>query len=71
MQELLTNKSNFLFKHTEDFNQTAHSAVYEPIVFIGNISFDLNSLSSVQDLFKESCHGNDMLLYSMPQICVL
>ena len=66
MQELPTNKPNFLFKHTEDFNQTTHAAAYEPIVFIDNISFDLKSLSSVQEVFKESCHGNDMLLYSIP-----
>ena len=54
MQELSTNKSNFPSKYTEDFNQTTHVAPYEPIVFNDNISFYLNSFSSVQDVLKES-----------------
>ena len=54
MQELSTNKPSFSFKYTEDFNQTTHVAPYEPIVFNDNISFYFNSLSSIQDVFKES-----------------
>ena len=54
MQGLPTNKPNFLFKYTEDFNQTTHVAAYEPIVFNDNLSFYFNSLSSVQDILKES-----------------
>ena len=53
MQELPTNKPNFSFKHTEDFNQTTHVAPYGPIVFNDNISFYFNFLHSVQDVLKE------------------
>ena len=58
MQELPTNKPNFPFKYTEDFNQTTHVPPYEPIVFNDNISFYCNSLNSVQEVLKEPCHGN-------------
>ena len=51
MQELPTNKPSFLFKQTEDFNQTTHVAPYEPIAFNDNLSF-FNSLSSVQMYWK-------------------
>ena len=44
MQEQPKNKPNFLFKYTEDFNQTTHVAPHEPIVYNNNISFDLNLL---------------------------
>ena len=62
MQELPANKPNFLFKNTEDFKQTAHVAPQRPIVFTDNMSFNFNSLSSVQDVFKESHHGHTMLV---------
>ena len=58
MQELSKNKPSFSFKYTEEINQTTHVAPYGPIVFNDNISFYFNSLSSVQDVLKESCHGN-------------
>ena len=48
MQELPTNKPNFPFKHTEDFNKTAHVASHWPIIFRNNISFYFNSFSFVQ-----------------------
>ena len=31
------------------------------------MSFYFNSLSSVQDVYKESCHGYTMMFYNMPQ----
>ena len=37
MEELPTNKLNFPFKHTQDFNKSTHVASYWPIVFINNI----------------------------------
>ena len=52
MQELLTNKRNFPLMHTKDFNQTAHVAAYEPIVFNDNFSFYFNSLSSVHGFIR-------------------
>ena len=54
MQELPINKPYFLFKHTEDFNQSTYIEAYEPIVFNDDLSFYFNSLSSVQDVLKES-----------------
>ena len=47
-----TNKINFSFKLTQDFNQTVHVEPYGPIVFINNISLYFNSISSVHDLLK-------------------
>ena len=67
MQELPTNKPNFPFKHTQDVNQTRHVAPYEPIVFNDNICFYFNSLSSVQDVLKESCYVYVTVFYDMPQ----
>ena len=37
MQELPTIKTNFLFKNSQDFNQTTHAAPHLPIVFTDNI----------------------------------
>ena len=54
MEELPTNKSNFLFKNKQDFNQTTHVGPQEPIVFIDNINLHLNCLGSVNDLFNFS-----------------
>ena len=39
MQELNTNRPNFLFKIIQDFNHTSHVAPQGPIVFINNIRF--------------------------------
>ena len=55
MQELPTNKPNFLFfKNTQDFNQTTHLGPQEPIGFIDNIILHFNCLGSVKDVFKWS-----------------
>ena len=51
MQELQTNKP---MEYTENLHHTTHLAPYEPIVFNDNYSFYFNSLSSVQDVLKES-----------------
>ena len=58
IQELPTNKPNFFFKGTQDFNQTTHVWPQEPIVFIDNINLHLNCLGSVKDVFKWSHHGH-------------
>ena len=58
MQELPRNKSNFPLKHAEDFNQTTHVAAYELIIFCDNCSFYFSSLSSVQEVLKESHHSD-------------
>ena len=64
MQELPTNKPNFLFKNTQDFIQTTHIGPQEPIVFINNINLHLNCLDSVKDDFKWSHHSHIMLFFS-------
>ena len=38
MQELQTNRPNFLFKNIQDFNKTIGVGPQEPIVFIDNIN---------------------------------
>ena len=57
MQELQTNRPNFLFKNIQDFNQSTDVGTQEPIVFIDNINLYFNCLSFVQDVFKGSCNG--------------
>ena len=57
MWELLTNKVNFLFKNTQDFNQTTHAAPHLPIVFFDNIILYFNYLVFVLHVFKRSCNG--------------
>ena len=61
MQELPTNKTNFLFEHIKDCNQTTHGGLQDPIVFIDSISSYYNCLGSVKDVFKWSHHGHIML----------
>ena len=62
MQELHTNRPNFLFKTTEDFNHTSHVAPQGPIVFINNIRFYFNYCYYVSKLMekvmKRSRHGD-------------
>ena len=70
MQDLPTNKANFLFKNTLDFNQTTHVGPQEPIVLIDNINLYLNCLSSVKDVLKCSCHAH-ILLFSVTSQCML
>ena len=60
MLELPTIKTDFLFKNSQDFNQTIHARPQHPIVFIDIISLYLNSISSVKYLFKWSHHGQVM-----------
>ena len=60
MLELPTIKTDFLFKNSQDFNQTTHARPQHPIVFIHNISLYFNCISSVKYLFKWSRHGHVM-----------
>ena len=57
MWELPTNKPSFLFKNTQDFNQTTDVGPQEPISFIDNINLYFNCLGFVQDDFKRSPNG--------------
>ena len=61
MQGLPINKANFLFKNTQDFNQTAHVGPQEPIVFIDNISFYFYAIISVKNLMKQSFNSMSWL----------
>ena len=59
MLELPTIKTDFLFKNSQDFNQTTHARPQHPIVFIHNISLYFNCISSMKYLFKWcTCHGH-------------
>ena len=60
MLDLPTIKTDFLFKNSQDFNQTTHARPQHPIVFIHNISLYFNCISSVKYLFKRSRHGHIM-----------
>ena len=60
MLDLPTIKTDFLFKKSQDFNQTTHARPQHPIVFIYNISLYFNCISSVKYLFKRSRHGHVM-----------
>ena len=68
MLELPTIKTDFLFKNSQDFNQTTYARPQHPIVFIDNISLYFNCISSVKYVFKwsqsRSCHA---FFYSMTQ----
>ena len=57
MQELPTIKTDFLFKNSQDFNQTTHGRPQDPIVFIHNISLYFKCISSVKYVFKWSHHA--------------
>ena len=63
MWELPTNKANFLFKNTQDFNQTTHVGPQEPIVLIDNINLYLNCLGSMKDVLKWSCSTHIMFFF--------
>ena len=60
MLELPTIKTDFLFKNSQDFNETTHARPQHHIVFIDNISLYFNCISSVKYLFKWSLHGHIM-----------
>ena len=60
MLDLPTIKTDFLFKNSQDFNQTTHARPQHPIVFIHNISLYFYYISSVKYLFKRSHHGHVM-----------
>ena len=57
MQELPTNKANFLIKTTQDFNSSRHVAPHLPIVFTDNIILYFNYKLFVLHLFKRSHNG--------------
>ena len=50
MRELPTNKANFIFKNTQDFNQTTHVGPQELNVFTDNISFYFYPIISIKKL---------------------
>ena len=60
MLELSTIKTDFLFKNSQDFDQTTHARPQQPIVFIDIISLYFNCIGSVKYVFKRSCHGHVM-----------
>ena len=60
MLDLPTIKTDFLFENSQDFNQTTHARPQHPIVFIHNISFYFNCISSVKYHFKWSHHSHVM-----------
>ena len=60
MWELPTIKTDFVFKNSQDFNQTTHGRPQDPIVFIHNISLYFNFISSVKYVFKWSRHSHIM-----------
>ena len=57
MLELPTNKPNFLFKNTQDFNQTTHVGPQEPIGIIYSIILYFNYLIFVLHVFKRLHNG--------------
>ena len=61
MQELPTNKANFILKNTQDFNQTTHVVPQEHNVFTDNISFYFYAIISIKNLMKMSCNGTSQL----------
>ena len=71
MWELPTNKANFLFKNTQDFNQTTHVGPQEPIVLIDNINLYLNCLGSMKDVLKWWCGTHIMFFFSVTSQCML
>ena len=56
MRELPTNKANFIFKNTQDFNQTTHAGPHDLNVFTDNISFYFYPIISIKNLIKQSCN---------------
>ena len=68
MQELPTNKPNFLFNNTQDFNQTKHAAPHLPIVFIDDIRFYFYAIISVKVLMEESCHSDVTAISTQSEI---
>ena len=58
MWELPTNKDNFLFKNTQDFNQTAHVGPQELNVFTDNISFHFYAIISIKKLNEKVTQWN-------------
>ena len=62
MQELPTTKPNFPFKHTQNFNQITHVALYGPIVFNDNISLYLNYSYYVSNLVEKVTISHVMVI---------
>ena len=48
MQKLPINKANFIFKNTQDFNQTTHVEPQDPSIFTDNISFYFYPIISIK-----------------------
>ena len=71
MQELPTNKPNFPFKHTEDFNQTRHVVPYIDLLSSLIISvFILIPFVLCKNLWKGSLvNGHVMVLPDVTLIC--
>ena len=61
MQELPTNKANFILKNMQDFNQTTHVVPQEHNVFTDNISFYFYPIISIKNLMTKSCNGMSRL----------
>ena len=61
MQKLPTNKANFIFKNTQDFNQTKHVGLQDPNVFTDNISFYFYPIISIKNLMKQSHNSTSQL----------
>ena len=70
MQELATNKANFLIKTTQDFNSSRHAAPHLPIVFTDNIILYFNYKLFVLHLFKRSHNGMSRGVYCNVDIFV-
>ena len=67
MLGLPTDKTDFLFENSQDFNQTTHARPRHPIVFIHNISLYFNCISSVKYLFKWSPQSHHAFFCSTTQ----
>ena len=63
MQELPTNKANFLLKTIQDFNLTKHAAPHLLIVFTDTIILYFNYFAFVLHDFKRSCNTHIMLFF--------
>ena len=57
MQELPTNKANFIFKNMQDFNHTTHVGLQDPNVFTDNISLYFYPIIYKKNLMKQSHNG--------------
>ena len=68
MQKFPTTKANFIFKNTQDFNQTTHVQPQDPSVFTDNISFYFYPIISIKNLMTQSCNGTSWLFPHGPKM---